>query len=68
MVTERADVRSWRTVADEICLAAPALPADQHELAIRFLDDRDGLATQRTIPGVQVSSGQRTFAMVRTVQ
>jgi uncharacterized protein len=66
--TELADKRSWETLPDEIAVARVVLPAGTHDLHLEFRDQAGALVESRDIKGVEVKSGRKTFAALRTAQ
>lgn len=64
--TEVADKRSWRTLPDHIAMARLSLPAGDHALTLRFLDDRGTPLETRTVPVVKVTPGRKTVLITRT--
>jgi hypothetical protein len=67
IATERADVRSWRTLPDKILMAVTPLPAGAHSLSLRFTGAGGNLITERVVDGIEVQAGRKTFLAVRTV-
>jgi hypothetical protein len=64
--TEVADKRSWRTLPDHIAMARLSLPAGDHSLTLRFLDDQGTALETRTISVVKVTPGRKTVLITRT--
>ncbi|MBL0350155.1 MAG: hypothetical protein IPP68_07260 [Elusimicrobia bacterium] len=67
-LTETADKRSWRTLPDQILMARLPLPAGDHDVTVDFLNGSGGVARSRTLAGVKITAGRRTYAMVRSAE
>lgn len=64
--TEVADKRSWRTLPDRILMARLTLPAGEQNLTLRFLDAAGILVETRELKNVPVTSGRKSFVIVRS--
>jgi hypothetical protein len=64
--TEVADKRSWRTLPDRILMARLTLPAGEQNLTLRFLDAAGTLVETRELKNVPVTSGRKSFVIVRS--
>ena len=64
--TEVADKRSWRTLPDRILMARLTLPAGEQNLTLRFLDAAGSLVETRELKNVPVTSGRKSFVIVRS--
>jgi hypothetical protein len=67
-LSEVADTRSWHTLPSEISMALIALPEGTHDLQLDFKDDSGAILETRSLTGVEVADGQRTFVFARTLQ
>ncbi|MBI2889351.1 MAG: hypothetical protein HYY13_01050 [Nitrospirae bacterium] len=66
--TEEADKRSWRTLPAQIRIARLPVAPGEHTVTVRLLDANGRAVEARTISGVKVTAGKRTFVRVVTMQ
>ncbi len=64
--TEVADKRAWRTLPDRILMARLSLPAGDQRLSLRFFDEKGILVETREVKNVTMTSGRKSFVIVRT--
>lgn len=64
--TEVADKRAWRTLPDRILMARLSLPAGDQSLSLRFFDEKGILVETREVKNVTMTSGRKSFVIVRT--
>lgn len=64
--TEAADTRSWVSLPHNVQIGRLALPAGIHTLTLESLDSRGRVIETRTISGIQIRPGTRTFVNYRT--
>jgi hypothetical protein len=63
--TERADIRSWRSLPHDIYMVRGPLPAGTHDLVIRARDSNGRLVEAVTLSGVEVRAGETTWVTYR---
>ena len=66
--TERADVRHWRMLPDEIRVARMLVPPGLYEGHIDFVDAADEVVFSKTLAAFAVDSGETKFLFQRTMQ
>lgn len=49
-------------------MARLPLPAGDHDVTVDFLNGSGGVARSRTLAGVKITAGRRTYAMVRSAE
>lgn len=62
--TERADLRSWRSLPDRILLCRLPLYAGTHTVTVQSYD-AEGAVRRETLQNVVITPGRKTFAVVR---
>lgn len=62
--TERADLRSWRSLPDRILLCRLPVYAGTHTVSLQVYDE-DGSSRRETVRDVVVTPGKKTFTIVR---
>jgi hypothetical protein len=67
-LTERADVRYWRMLPDEIRIGRVLVPAGRYDGAIDFVDSGGGVVISRNIKPLLVATGQKKFLIQRTIR
>ena len=67
-VTERADVRHWRMLPDEIRVARALIPPGLYEGHIDFFDTAGEIVLSRSLAAFAVGSGEKKFFFQRTLQ
>lgn len=60
VIAENADTRSWTTLPERIYVARIRLKAGVHDVTVRF-DAAGSGVTERTLAGVKVAAGKKTF-------
>ena len=66
--TERADVRHWRMLPDEVRVARLLVPAGRYEGTIDFVDSAGQVIQSETLTAFAVGSGDKKFIFQRTMQ
>ncbi|KPJ78806.1 MAG: hypothetical protein AMJ54_01595 [Deltaproteobacteria bacterium SG8_13] len=66
--TERADVRHWRMLPDEIRVARMLIPPGLYDGQIDFVDATGKIVQSTTLSAFAVSSGEKKFLFQRTMQ
>ena len=66
--TERADVRHWRMLPDEIRVARMLIPTGLYDGQIDFVDSTGALVASTTLAAFAVRSGEKKFLFQRTMQ
>lgn len=67
-LTERADVRYWRMLPDEIRMGRALIPAGRYDGEIDFVGSGGGVVISRNIEPFLVASGEKKFIMQRTIR
>lgn len=62
--TERADLRSWRSLPDRVLLCRLPLYAGTHTVSVQVYD-AEGAARRETLRNIIITPGKKTFAVVR---
>ncbi|MEK7389326.1 MAG: hypothetical protein AAB036_06490 [Elusimicrobiota bacterium] len=63
--SEFSDVRGWQTIPSQIRLARVRLPAGEHSLTVRYLDETGSVVASGG-RSVRVNAGRRTWIIERT--
>jgi len=66
--TELADKRSWRSLPDKVIIARLSLPAGSQTVTIRYLDSSGFEVASKTITGIEIVPGKKTFRVLRSAQ
>ncbi len=66
--SEQADTRSWFTLPAEIRMARVVVPAGVHDVVVTTADAQGATVETRTLHGVRISAGYRTWVHVRTAR
>jgi len=64
--TEHADKRSWRSLPDKILMARLPLQPGTYSVRVKFYDASGMTVQKRTLDHIEIRSGKKTFAIVRT--
>jgi hypothetical protein len=67
-LTERADVRYWRMLPDEIRIGRTLVPAGRYDGEIDFVDSGGGVVITRNIKPFLAGSGEKKFIIQRTIR
>ncbi|MBW2201423.1 MAG: hypothetical protein JRF71_11435 [Deltaproteobacteria bacterium] len=67
-LTERADVRYWRMLPDEIRIGRALVPAGKYDGEIDFVDSGGGVVITRNIKPFLAGSGEKKFIIQRTIR
>ena len=67
-VTEQADLRSWKTLPNQIFMVRIPLPAGNHTLNLSFLSANGRISRQESVPDVKIDSNRITFLNYRTYE
>jgi len=67
-LTERADVRYWRMLPDEIRMGRALIPAGRYDGEIDFVDSGGGVVISRNVEPFLVASGEKKFIIQRTIR
>ncbi len=65
--TEKADKRSWRLLPKYISFAMKELEPNNYRLEIKFVDRNNQVVVKKIIPEIKITSGKKSFLIVRTV-
>ena len=68
VVTEQADLRSWKTLPNQIFMVRIPLPAGNHTLNLSFLNANGRISRQESVPDVKIDSNRITFLNYRTYE
>ena len=68
VLTERADMRSWRTLPNQIFMVRMLLPAGTHTLKLSFLDANGQVRGSQSVPGIKIDANRITFLNHRTYE
>jgi uncharacterized protein len=66
--TELADKRSWRTLPDKIQFVRLRAPQGTYDLHVDFVDKNDTFIEDRSVEGVKIAAGKKTFVIVKTLK
>ena len=68
VVTEQADLRSWKTLPNQIFMVRMPLPAGTHTLNLSFLNANGKVSRRESVPDVKIDSNRITFLNYRTYE
>ena len=68
VVTEQADLRSWKTLPNQIFMVRIPLPAGTHTLNLSFLNVNGRVTRRESLPDVKIDSNRITFLNYRTYE
>jgi len=64
--TEKADVRSWRSLPDRILMSRLILPKGKHSVQVVFYDQSGVQVKSQMLENVEINPGKKTFVKIRT--
>ena len=68
VVTEQADLRSWKTLPNQIFMVRMPLPEGTHTLNLSFLNANGRVSRRESVPYVKIDSNRITFLNYRTYE
>jgi hypothetical protein len=68
VLSERADIRYWRMLPDEIRIGRALVPAGRYDGEIDFVDSGGDVVISRNIKPFWVATGEKKFIMQRTIR